>query len=273
VPLRAALEAADDAGYPLWAVRARMLLGAALAGGASAEDAARELAQAVATAETCGARLLADEARRIAAEHGIELEAMAAAPERPRDTEVVALGERLVTSMFADIRGYTPLVRGAAPGEAADRLATLYRWAKTEVERQRGIVDKFAGDAVMATFNVSGATVDHCLHALQAALALRDKAALMDLPLGIGIAVGPAVVGKALDETNVAVVGPATNLAARLQAAAGGGEVVLSEEAHRRVERWLAERGLAAANELLELKGFDGRQSVYRIGAAVASVS
>ena len=46
----------------------------------------------------------------------------------------------------------------------------------------------------MATFNATGARVDHAVLALEAALALRDKAALMDLPVGIGIAVGPAVV-------------------------------------------------------------------------------
>ena len=74
----------------------------------------------------------------------------------------------------------------------------------------------------MATFNVTGARVDHAALALDAALALRDKAALMDLPVGIGIAVGPAVVSRSVDERNVSVLGSTTNLAARLQTAAGG---------------------------------------------------
>jgi class 3 adenylate cyclase len=268
--LERAAEAASRAGYTLWEVRARILLGAAHAAAGRLTEARSELERARSAAHQRGARLLANEARATAVEHGVEL-----APgedERPRDgaATVVPLGERLVTSMFADIRGYTPLVRTGAPTETADRLHTLYRWAKDEVERQRGIVDKFAGDAVMATFNVSGATVDHCVHALQAALALRDKAALMDLPIGVGIAVGPAVVGKALDEANLAVVGPVTNLAARLQAAAAGGEVVLSEEAYRRVEPWLAERGLASERELLMLKGFGEPQPAYRLPAPAA---
>ena len=59
--------------------------------------------------------------------------------------------------------------------------------------------------------------------------------ALADLPVGIGIAVGPAILAKGVSEDNIAVRGAATNLAARLQAAAGSGEIVLSEEAHRRV--------------------------------------
>jgi adenylate cyclase len=139
-------------------------------------------------------------------------------------------------------------------------MTSLYRFARTEVERHFGIVDKFAGDAVMATFNVSGSRIDHCVQGLQAALALRDKAALLDLQLGIGIAVGPAVLGPGASDANVAVRGVVTNLAARLQAAAKGGEILLSDEAFRRVEGWLSERGMAARCEHIELKGFEGRR-------------
>jgi class 3 adenylate cyclase len=123
----------------------------------------------------------------------------------------------------------------------------------------------------MATFNVSGSRVDHAVLALEAALALRDKAALMDLPVGIGVAVGPAVVTRSVDDENLSVLGPTTNLAARLQQAASGGEILLSLEAFRRVAPWLGERGLRADPEELELKGFDGAQSAYRLAAPVAA--
>ena len=86
--------------------------------------------------------------------------------------------------------------RVGAPAANAEALATLHRLAVTEVGRRHGIVDKFAGDAVMATFNRRRA-LDHTELAAEAALALRDKAALLDIPIGIGIAVGPAVVGRA----------------------------------------------------------------------------
>jgi adenylate cyclase len=147
-------------------------------------------------------------------------------------------------------------------------MLTLHRWAATEVGRRSGIVDKFAGDAVMATFNVAGSRVDHAVLALEAALALRDKAALMDLPVGIGIAVGPAVVSRTVDDANVSVLGAATNLAARLQQAASGGEILLSDEAFRRVASWLDERGLSADEQRLELKGFEGTQPAFRLPAS-----
>ena len=65
----------------------------------------------------------------------------------------------------------------------------------------------------------------------------------------------------------MSVLGSTTNLAARLQSAAGTGEIVLAEEAHRRLDGWLAERGLAARHELLELKGFAEPQPAYRLAA------
>jgi class 3 adenylate cyclase len=205
-------------------------------------------------------------ARKVALELAVELPA-AEPPRASAAREAASFGERLVTSLFADVRGYTTLTAESSPQELTERMTSLYRFAKTEVERHFGIVDKFAGDAVMATFNVSGNRIDHCVQALEAALALRDKAALLDLQLGIGIAVGPAVLAPGASDANVAVRGQATNLAARLQAAARGGEVLLSEDAHRRVEDWLGEHGLAAACEQIELKGFEDAQRAYRIAA------
>jgi class 3 adenylate cyclase len=91
----------------------------------------------------------------------------------------------------------------------------------------------------------------------------------MDLPVGIGIAVGAAIVTRSVDDANVSVLGPATNLAARLQTAAGGGEILLSDEAFRRVATWLEERRLTIHPEDLTLKGFDGPQPGYRLRAPV----
>jgi class 3 adenylate cyclase len=81
------------------------------------------------------------------------------------------------------------------------------------------------------------------------------------------------VVTRSVDEANVSVLGPATNFASRLQAAAGGGEILLSDEAFRRVASWLSERGLAVEPEELELKGFEEAQPAYRLAAPVPTVA
>ncbi len=270
VSLRRATSEMERVGHRLVALRARVLLAAACAHAGLVEEAEAEFRSVCTTADQIGARLIADEARARAAGFGITVPA----PEPLSEPDVspqIPLGERLVTSLFADVRGSTALGEATPPQELAERLASLYRFAKSEVTRHHGIVDKFAGDAVMATFNASGVRLDHCVEALEAAFTLRDKAALTDLPVGIGIAVGPAILAKGASQDNIAVRGAATNLAARLQAAAGGGEIVLSEEAHRRVEPWLAERRVDVMREELTLKGFDRPQVAYRIREQRAS--
>jgi adenylate cyclase len=170
-----------------------------------------------------------------------------------------------VTLLFADVRGYTGIVAATAPPDLGDRIGSLHRWAAAEVGRHHGFVDKFAGDAVMATFNATGTRLDHATQAVEAALGLAGKAALLDLGIGIGIAVGPAVVKRTVDSGNVSILGTTTNLAARLQTAANAGEIVLSEDAHRRVAQWLAERGLEAVPQSLELKGFEQPEPAWRL--------
>ena len=259
----AAREAASR-GFRLEGWRARTL--AAEAG--AYDEPERELAAVAAEADAAGAVLIRDGALATAARLGIELSAPAerpaAASERP---DLLAGGERLVTSMFADVRGYSAMAAATPPADLADRIAALYRWAAAEVGRHHGFVDKFAGDAVMATFNATGTRLDHATQALEAALAVSGKAELLDLGLGVGIAVGPAVVGRTAADGNVSVLGTTTNLAARLQTSAEAGEIVLSDEAYRRVADWLAERGLRAVPQTLELKGFAEPMPAWRLRA------
>jgi class 3 adenylate cyclase len=261
-----AVEQAEAVGLVRWARRARLLHAEALAAAGDEIGTQAVLQRLVDDAAAAGAARFVREGSALAGRLGLDV-APAAGADAAAAPELLPLGERLVTSLFADVRGYTGLAQTTAPAANAEALATLHRLAVTEVGRRHGIVDKFAGDAVMATFNATGARLDHTELAAEAALALRDKAALLDIPIGIGIAVGPAVVGRAVAGANVSVLGSTTNLAARLQAAAGTGEIVLAEEAHRRLNGWLAERGLTARDDLLELKGFAEPQRAYRLAA------
>ena len=259
--------AAAEAGYPLVELRGRTQRARALSVQGRSEEAAEELRAVVDQADRINARLIAGEARQAGAELGVELPPPPEADAEAAPEPVTPHGERLVTSLFADVRGYSELSSSLPPEMLSERLRMLYRLARVAVERRQGIIDKFAGDAVMATFNTSGAHLDHTAGALEAALALRDRAASIDLPMGIGISVGPGILARGVSDENIAVSGEATNLAARLQAAAGPGEILLSAEAHRRVAAWLEERELTAAEERLELKGFAEPQVAYRLAA------
>jgi class 3 adenylate cyclase len=261
------VSASHEAGFRLVELRARIGQAAALAEAGRSDDAAEELESLVGAAETIGARLIIREAVEAARRLGIEPPAVSEEPAAEPARTVTPRGERLVTSLFADVRGYSELAGSLAPAALAERVAMLYRLARVAVGRNGGIIDKFAGDAVMATFNVSGTSTEHTTDALEAALALRDRSSMIELPLGIGISVGSGVVGRGVSDDNIAVTGEATNLAARLQAQAGPGEILLSSEAHRRVAEWLAERGLETTAEELQLKGFPEPQVAHRLPA------
>jgi adenylate cyclase len=103
--------------------------------------------------------------------------------------------------------------------------------------------------------------VDHASHALRAAVAMRDRARYLGIALGIGIATGPAIVGRLASGGNVSVLGETTNLASRLQAQAGPNQIMVSEAAWRRLREPIDGKA-----ELLELKGFALPVAVYRVG-------
>jgi len=229
-------------------------------------EAAERIRHVIAEAELSGAHLAASLARETASRLGVQIPSAVTQRELAIPQTVGATGERMVSVMFADVRGYTEMSDASTPAQMVDRIASLQRWASQEVGRQHGIVDKFAGDAVMATFNASGQSVDHTLHALLAAIAIIDKAALVGLPVGAGVAVGPAVVGRLAESANISVLGGVTNLAARLQAQVPAGGVALSEEAYRRVREWIEEHGSKVERVELTLKGFDQPVTAFLLG-------
>jgi class 3 adenylate cyclase len=172
-----------------------------------------------------------------------------------------------VTVLFLDVRGYTKMSREQAPAQMADRIAAFYRWAEQEIERHHGQVSQHSGDAVMATFNVSGSRIDHAAHALEAAIAIRDRAAYLKLPVGAGVASGPAIVGQFSDGSSPTALGETVNLAARLQQMAAAGEVLLNDEAHRRITTSRSGSQWVTDPVRLDLKGFEEPVEAYRLAS------
>jgi class 3 adenylate cyclase len=252
------IKLADRVGARLFADRARLALAEAKADSGEPRTAAALLQEVMFSAGEREHHGQQERARLLAARLGVELDEHA--PPVPAE-EPVATGERFVTVLFADVRGYSAMTQRVAPALMADKIGSFQRSAAREVARHHGTLDKFAGDAVMATFNVSGATVDHASHALRTAVAMRDRARYLGLALGIGIATGPAIVGRLSSGGNVSVLGETTNLASRLQAQAGADEIVLNEEAWRRLREQVDAR-----HEVLELKGFARPVGAYRVG-------
>ncbi len=149
---------------------------------------------------------------------------------------------RRVTTLFADLRGFTSLTEGLESQEVIGMLNEWFDRAAEAVEGEGGVVDKFLGDGLMAIFGAPIPQDDHALRAIQAAVAMRDGTAELNaerrargeapIEVGIGLATGDVVAGNSgsRNRLNYTVLGETVNLAARLCGEAGGGEVLASEE-------------------------------------------
>jgi class 3 adenylate cyclase len=148
---------------------------------------------------------------------------------------MVTRGEerKLVTVLFADLVGSTALADDQDPERTRTRLDRFYREMAAEIEGAGGTVEKFAGDAVMAVFGAPDALEDHAERALHAALSMHSRLERVfggELVLRIGVNTGEVVVGEPRAGSSF-VSGDAVNVAARLEQAAGAGEVLAGERA------------------------------------------
>src|SRR5437763_2398444 len=135
-------------------------------------------------------------------------------------------GERkLATILFADVVGFTSMSENADPEAVARTVDAAFRRMAEVVESHGGTVDKYLGDALMAVFGVPVAHDDDAERAVAAALAMRELGG--DLAFSIGINSGEVMATDVGRDGDVTVIGDAVNVAARLEKAAGGGEVLV----------------------------------------------
>jgi class 3 adenylate cyclase/tetratricopeptide (TPR) repeat protein len=145
---------------------------------------------------------------------------------------------RQLTVMFCDLVGSTALSAKLDPEDLRGIVQTYHRCCTTIVERNGGYVAKYMGDGVLAYFGYPQAHEHDAERAVHAGLALVEampnlKTAISaPLQVRIGIATGLVVVGDLIGKgaaQEQAVVGETPNLAARLQAIAAPGSVVIAE--------------------------------------------
>ena len=138
---------------------------------------------------------------------------------------------KVVTVVVCDVTGSTALGERLDPESLGRVMARYFERTRAVLERHHGLVQKFIGDAVVATFGVPVVREDDALRAVRAAAAMRDAVADLDeaggpaIEVRIGVATGEVMVEEGGGDP--LVIGEAVNLATRLQAAAGPGEVLL----------------------------------------------
>jgi class 3 adenylate cyclase len=134
-----------------------------------------------------------------------------------------------VTVLFTDLRNFTALSETLSPGTVLEVLNAHYQAIIPAVHAHGGTVNKFIGDAIMATFGAPLRQGDHAERAVRAALQMLEamealnvrlrERALPELEMGIGVATGPVVVGTlgATQRVEYAVLGDTVNTASRLE--------------------------------------------------------
>jgi adenylate cyclase len=159
-----------------------------------------------------------------------------------RDAAIRQGGDRRPTTvLFSDIRGFTAMAESMGPDAIAQLLSEYFTEMVEVIFEHGGTLDKFIGDAIMALWGAPIAHSDDPDRALRAALAMQRSIARLnerwvaqgrpEIGVGIGINHGEVFAGNIGSHRRLeyTVIGDAVNIASRLCAEAGPGEILVSE--------------------------------------------
>jgi class 3 adenylate cyclase len=192
--------------------------------------------------------------------------------EGPRETPPAsASGEaerRQLTVMFCDLVGSTPLSTRFDPEDLREMIGAYHRCVADTVARFAGFVAKYMGDGVLVYFGYPEAHEDDAERAVRAGLAIIDAVGRLATPeplnVRLGVASGLVVVGDLIGAGAAqerGVVGETPNLAARLQALATHGTLVIAESTRRQIGALFEIEDLG----LQPLAGFAEPQRAWRV--------
>jgi adenylate cyclase len=189
-------------------------------------------------------------------------------------------GERReVTILFADIRGYTKLSEQMTPEAIVSMLNTFLSIIIDKVLSNGGMVNKFAGDNIMAVWNAPQAQTEHARLAAKAAWESQREIArvqevdpsLPKVQFGIGLNTGEALAGNvgSSGRSEYTVIGDAVNLSSRICSATPGTEVWMGPETYRQIAQYVkaealdpqAFKGKAEKVTVYNLKGWNAPDS------------
>ncbi len=155
---------------------------------------------------------------------------------------------RDIAVLFVDIRGFTTMSEILEPEQVVEILNNYLNLTTNAIFKNKGTLDKFVGDATMAVFNSPFDLEDYEFKAVCAAMDIVEGGAALEEKLmkefgrtvgfGVGVNCGPAVVGNVGCEWRMdfTAIGDTVNTAARLEANAKKGQVLISDEVYSRVK-------------------------------------
>ena len=176
-----------------------------------------------------------------------------------------------LTLLVADIRGFTSVAELVDPEECFKILNAFFAVAIESVLEFGGTVDKFQGDAIMATFSTIPGSDTHERRAVKCALQLRSAIQNLSIPqlplgrirLGIGISTGIAAVGcvGSSRRRDYTAIGDVVNVAHRLQSISEPDQIIISRETCERMGADLKFKALGN----LKLKGRTEPVTAYAV--------
>lgn len=146
-----------------------------------------------------------------------------------------------VTVLFADIRGFTAIAENEEPEKIVTLLNRYFTAMSEMIFSHGGTLDKYIGDGLMAIFGAPSATEQDAANAVRAAVEMQRRIASLNssltadrfpaVSIGIGLHTGEATIGYIGSDkrSEYTAIGDTVNLAARLESAAGGGEILISD--------------------------------------------
>ena len=165
------------------------------------------------------------------------------------DFQIKLGGEnRDIAVLFVDIRGFTTMSEVLEPEQVVEILNEYLSLTTKSIFDNSGTLDKFVGDATMAVFNSPFDLPDYEFKAVCAAMDIVNGGKALEKTLmekygrtvgfGVGVNVGPAVVGNIGCEFRMdfTAIGDTVNTAARLEANAKKGQVLISDVLYERVK-------------------------------------
>ena len=143
----------------------------------------------------------------------------------------------MVSILFADLVGFTPLTEARDPEQARELLSRYFALATTVVARHGGTVEKFIGDATVAVWGTPVAQEDDAERAVRTALELVAAVPELEPGLGMRAAVSTGEVAVTVGASGQGMVaGDVVNTTARMQAAAPSGGVLVDDATRRSTE-------------------------------------
>jgi class 3 adenylate cyclase/tetratricopeptide (TPR) repeat protein len=177
---------------------------------------------------------------------------------------------KVVTVVFSDLKGSTPLAERLDTETLRDVLNQYFNTMRSVLERHGGTVEKYIGDAIMAVFGLPQLHEDDALRAVRAAAEMQEELVSLNgqfeemygvhLENRTGVNTGEVVAGD-VSVGHRLVTGDTVNVAARLEQNAPTMEILLGETTYRLVKDAVD----AEAVEPLELKGKSERMPAYRL--------